>query len=1840
MRSQRVRYIRSVLLFLAIFIFLFGIFLQTGVEAFTLKVVDQDGKPVKNYRWLVEEDTTYEVIPGAIVTDSPGIGIHKSYAPVVRTGHSNGATHIIDVPGNKRYFVTVLPDRDHAMGGASIKAHQQNAKIVVQRHPLPTAQISVLIFHDNNPINNAPDPPFEEGLAGFTIVVRDQLGIVSQDAFANPLGTTYVMTCDSTGQNPGTGTNPCLDADGNPVIDVIGTGVVVTDATGQAFVKYLHPGKYGVQAVPTPDKANWTQTATIEGTPGIDAWVKANEPPFFLEFGPTLQHVFIGFIEPNLNLLPATAGAEVHGQFVKFHTARPPLILADTGAPVPEALYGLNDLSNPTGRGVFTGTANPDDGTFIIPNLPPGTYQLVMWDTPLDYIVNFSTIIIDPVDVGTIKDIGQVPVDSWFGIWKGSVFYDANDNGIRDPGEEGISQQTVDARFRDGSMYIPPVLTDVNGDYEIVEYFPWFHMTVAEVNYNRMKATGATIQVDDGAGAATCGADPEICPQAQPDNAGLTYRTEVSGQVGVDYNPILLEAFIVYSDQTNIIDWGKKDYAAGENGGIVGVVYYSTTRAEDDPRLAAAELWEPGIARVPVNLYQDDGTGKIFDLNGNGKIDLADIDNFPFGWSTGGKKGPEDRVRCGNGVKFCQGDALRVTHTDNWDDAPPTDCVYTLPEHRPLINGQPMADCAETIRTWNQVRPGVFNGGYAFYNIPSGNYITEVVPPRGYKIQKEEDKNVVFGDAFTPSAQSVLVLPPECVGDVRNKVKRHTVPPYLSLFPDQQIPAFRAGEETPLCTMKRVPLEDGQNGASDFFLFTDVPKAAIAIGLMTNDLANQNNPANVAFGEKLGPSWIPVSFQDWAGNEITRVYTDEFGVYNALVPSTYTINPPVPTGVSPNMVSVCLNHPGPIPDPKRPGHFMTDPFFNRQYAQACLTLDFWPGKITYPDTPVIPIAAFTGAQNATLDCDYPDKTPIIYSVSGPLQGGPFVAQTGVKITIQSVGPLEVPNPAFNAWDPVQPRKITRDFGFGAVQGTVTVGGVALTNLEWSDKVIRATVPASATTGQLMVTRGDNGETTKMGVTLTVGGADPVIRVNPKTGIQAAIDAAPNGALILVPPGIYNENLFMYKPVKLQGWGAHSTIINASPYPAERLTAWSAKLKSLEDTSTVTLLLGQDPAFINDRAPGIFVITNDGLFTQAAAARIDSFTIEGSNEGGGIFVNAYADYLEIANNRVLSNMGTKGGGIHLGEQALPDAIPPAIPTGYVSASNDNINIHNNHVLENGGVTGGAGISLYKGSDNYMVTDNYICGNFTSGTGAGINHSGVSNNGLIANNIILFNESYYGAATGNEGGGIFIGGLPAPALVAPGTLPEGSGSVTVTGNLIQGNLAGAGDGGGIRLTRVNGQDVSNSTSPPTDFYTINIFNNMIVNNVSGWGGGGIALQDAASVNVINNTVANNDSTASGVNAFTAPGAATSTPRGAGIISRLHSAALQNALTLKGVPQTFSNPLLVNNIIWHNRSFYWDGTVNAGVGGLVPNAARPTPPYWDLEVVQGGVTEVMSPQYCNLTDITGTTNISSDPLFLSEYFDNLQTAAIAQEGGNFVQVTFTGLTPTGDYHILPVTSPAIDVGTDVYLAQFPLLQTDFDGETRPATGTAVDIGADETNPNLRVLKIMKAGTGSALITSTPRGINCHAETECIAYFDLNTGVTLTVNPDQGTLFSGWTGDVTSPNETINVTMDANKTVTATFEGPSITVTSPNGGESWAKRSDQVISWTHTGVPGALVKIKLLKGGQKVLMIATDVPIGKGSKNLHVPGSLNAGTDYSIEIETMNGNFSDTSNADFSIN
>jgi len=261
--------------------------LHSTALGFTLNVVDGDGNPVAvGYRWLLEEDTTHPVTPGVPDTNSLGVSIHRSYAPVVAKGTSANIAPLSDpnvVDPAKRYVISVLPDNTYSNGGANIAAGQTFVRVILQAQPLPTAQIEVLVFADNNSLNSAPDVPAEAGLAGFKILVFEQAGQVTVDAFGNNLGTTYLKNPDGTF---------VLDAEGSPTVDVQGGGIF-TDNTGNALVKFLPPGKYGIRAVPPlGDNVNWIQTSTIEGTPGIDTWVNANEPPIFNEAGFFFQHVF------------------------------------------------------------------------------------------------------------------------------------------------------------------------------------------------------------------------------------------------------------------------------------------------------------------------------------------------------------------------------------------------------------------------------------------------------------------------------------------------------------------------------------------------------------------------------------------------------------------------------------------------------------------------------------------------------------------------------------------------------------------------------------------------------------------------------------------------------------------------------------------------------------------------------------------------------------------------------------------------------------------------------------------------------------------------------------------------------------------------------------------------------------------------------------------------------------------------------------------------------------------------------------------------------------------------------------------------------------------------------------------------------------------------------------------------------------------------------------------------------------------------------------------------------------------------------------------------------------
>src|SRR5207302_4331421 len=247
------------------------------------------------------------------------------------------------------------------------------------------------------------------------------------------------------------------------------------------------------------------------------------------------------------------------------------------------------------------------------------------------------------------------------------------------------------------------------------------------------------------------------------------------------------------------------------------------------------------------------------------------------------------------------------------------------------------------------------------------------------------------------------------------------------------------------------------------------------------------------FGEKFSPANLPVAIKDWTGQEVSRVYADQWGTYDGLTYSSWEVNPPNPTGYAPTMMVTCMNDPGQIRDTRLTilnpagvavanptlGQMITDPLFNPQYSQFCYEIPFMPAQTQYMDTPVTPTSAVAGAGYNNPDCAYPNATPAVGEVDG--DGiGPYVSAAGHALHIYTIngkppvpagviaGDMAVPKYGYSGpsatVSPFNQKMVTRHYGFGGTAGTVALvgsDGVArpLTGVSWSDATITGTVPS-------------------------------------------------------------------------------------------------------------------------------------------------------------------------------------------------------------------------------------------------------------------------------------------------------------------------------------------------------------------------------------------------------------------------------------------------------------------------------------------------------------------------------------------------------------------------------------------------------------------------------------------------------------------------------------------------------------------------------------------------------------------------------------------------------------
>jgi hypothetical protein len=1104
---------------------------------------------------------------------------------------------------NKRYYISVLPGDaaqpfiqgyagapdctgaaggvcGHGMGGAPIAkgAHDasQSITVMTEPSPFPPATLSVFVFEDDYPLNGEHDAgggidvlsPNEPGLGGFQITLADDAGGTGDatgnptyDMFNMPLSNSLAGTID-----PVTKMDACPlstqvtsvsqggDSSQNGIVGMIITcpkyesdGTTLSPLAGQAVVKNLWQGRYGVIANPGADRLargeEWVQTNTLDGQKAHDSFMRIGEPAYFQEFGPAGYHVTIGFANPKIindrGTALCNAGAdcnhEVKGQVTTARMSRTP----------DERLYGSGSRDAFSFTQCYVSIGDPDggdfqfakcdgDGNFDFKNVPAGNWKITTFDQWNDQVVDGITTPVGMCDPGTtdhckdVVDMGEVAVHQWQANIYTRTFLDTDFSGVSNDQKPGLPLVATNIRFRDGS-FSNFNSTDLSGFAGFNEVFPLFNWYVIETDSTRYKNTGTHVVYD--AGGPTDGSQPGGTPCSSLGSVDLTGTASkpcgnsgIAGFMANTYEPNPLPADLSvpgavycadadcgsasiangpvrssesnhstgridpawvnsygwqgFSGQNSFLEFGKKPFAAGENGGIHGHVVYASTRPFDDPKLLLQLSWEPLIPHVKINLYKEgfaaDGVTPTLTL-----VDHTETTSFDD-WVQGFRSDGVPNMNCpGQGT-----DASEMPDPYFWNalkGQPQWLDFYAnngAPSH--TMPYESRFKCYDGMHNWNQLQPAPYDGMYSFPSVtsinastgkpegtnctictsnpsspdstnpdydpyrsgapmlPDGKYVVEVVVPAGYELVKEEDKNILIGDNFiAPVTQqfgglgSIFIMPDQaeiaaaynsyspqnptynlgltenlpshegdtgsietfwpCVGQARN------VPDFISLFPDSQEVSPFAGAMRPLCDRKEVTLTDQTSGLVKFYLFTPTHTASHFTGVITDDFTAEFDPYSPQFGEKFAPAYLPVSFKDWAGNEINRVYADAWGAYNGLNYSTWEVNPPNPTGYGPTMMVGCMNDAGPVKDVN--GQMVTDPYFQDGYSQFCYELPFMPGQTGYFDTPVVPTSAFAGGYNPP-DCAYPDATPAVSEVDGDNNVGPWLA--GLKGTVTTV----------------------------------------------------------------------------------------------------------------------------------------------------------------------------------------------------------------------------------------------------------------------------------------------------------------------------------------------------------------------------------------------------------------------------------------------------------------------------------------------------------------------------------------------------------------------------------------------------------------------------------------------------------------------------------------------------------------------------------------------------------------------------------------------------------------------------------------------------------------------
>ncbi len=1706
------------------------------------------GSPLASFNYIINVDNTK-------LPSDPNSLSTESNSPIVRVGDQD--RNQVSLPDG-RYLVSAR-SLDHKMWGAYFTLPKDanndgtltvTISLTIQSadHPLPLGKINVFVFNDNTWTNGAPDTE-EGGLSGFQVELKEQTdSAVTVDYNNNPLCGGVCLTSDAAATQ------------GFVSIPDLGPATYFID---------VHPPD-GVDCDPKIPGSRWFQTTTIDGglsliAPTEEGADGTGAPGEQLWEPPTIRTAYwFGFVcEPHPFANPGTG--EIVGTAHNW-VEWAPYTTGTFTDPVENPLVALSD--NGTDQTVYVGRGDAN-GNFDIQNVPPGDYNLAIWDEQLSYIMRFKPVHVDAdttVDVNDVDDAGNsgIGVSRWFGWLDGYVYKDINGNGMMDPGEPTIPNTDMDQRWRDGSIK-ESTFTDPNGYYQYptAEGGALGRWIINEQGFARFSSLPGASVHDEHTGVVlpSCAVSGTVAANPCLPNA------EGGGLL---VNQLLLEG------HRATVDWGKRDYGANEPGQIVGITYFATTRNEFDAARQAHEDYEPAIPDVLVYLETPglDGLPNTAD-------DVIVNKYITDHWVQ--PSAAEDPLDPNNSFR------------QNCNPIRDFSGVDITSQFNPGIG----PNCWEVPLTGQQTKEGKFDGGYAFATycpsgydmmaddgtcnggsdpvaLVAGNYIVHVIMPQDptdsrdcngglipgnlnvtnakgsipgggagciYRIVKEEDVNVDLGNNF-----AMQIPPPPCVGDMHT-IDQSTLTPRSNYY-------GMAGAQAPLCDKHLVVLKNGQNANADFHMMTnfrtdpngtdptdtrtgDVEEPGRIVGQVFNDIYFERNQNSPWYGEPRPIPNIPVGIyarvdtvcagggtncatpnvnNPYDSNHwrlIKTITTSADGAYEILLPSTETLNCPIPQGPCPGMYLVTVDDPGTKEHPNAN--------YNPNMLTATTPAEVWPGTTDQLDTPIDPIsgtacelpAGETGlAQPELLQV----STPIIaagstgaarqVTIYGDFIGttGSATGTTGVRVTLTDVRNGQVQtltraNGGIVSWTP----------GSGSIPDTIVIQVPPLASNSTANMNPNTSFRPGPKQLTLITAAANGGVSSANGLTLHVMGTNgsganmvtynpPVVNVpaptiNPADAhlLQNAIDGAAPGSLLVLSAGTYNENILMWKPLKIQGLGpggivgAHElaardpedprfnvlgTTIDGR-YFQQNFTDFDSRVTThapyvLPNFTTglaSTVLRGADITVVAQQ-PGTayFISGPTGIFN---AARIDGLgLVTGHGDGaGGVQLQAAINNIQITNNVLENNGGIFAGGIGVGQP-------------FVHGShNFNVRMAFNRLIGNGGLTTSGGVGIFYGSDGYDFGNNVVCSNFSVEYGAGISHIGLSPNGNIHENKIYYNEAV------DSGGGIAVEG---ELVVGSGALSDGSGAVNIDRNLIQSNISTLDDGGGIFI-------LDALTQP------INIRNNMIVDNVAADLGGGIMLDDASNVRIINNTIANNATTGSSENSQL------NLPRGAGLTSEANDPLFQ--VTLPGTAPHFSDPVaLFNNIFWDNDSMtlsqFGPGATLVDQGFIdfeVHDPSNPSQIFTNARynLFTNGNVEQSDGSFANMpgggapafgfpTVAANRGNIVGvDPLFVTPFVNELAVSGSRLDPQQ-AAITITGQDPpiglVGDYHLqttfaAAVVSGAIDRGVNCSNAPVPPLVNplsscgtgiaaptiDFGGNARPLlhtfrVRTPWDFGADE--------------------------------------------------------------------------------------------------------------------------------------------------------------------------------------